>query len=181
LQRHDCRFRGKERAFARLRHTQVQGTIRQARSRCCARMGRPRGVDCFCCAAGRSPARRALLLSSCYFGKTTDRGFAGLTPSVESVGRFRFGYGAANSSPVILVFNRGKYSTRICGHRGKPWIFPKTRLVCGAAESSCMDFCRSECSVDNRADNRPHNRPNNRTDNRRDNRYRGPCSAASSL
>ena len=101
--------------------------------------GRPcraRGVDCRDCEAGRIPARRALLLSSCYFGKKADRRFAALTPSLESVRRFRLACGAAKSSPVILVFNRGEYPRRVCGHRGKPWIFRKPRFMCAAAESS---------------------------------------------
>jgi hypothetical protein len=82
LQRHLGCFPGVEfahgrdiafgRDAGRHRHTPAQGTIRQTRGGRRARTGCARGVDCGGCEAAHVPARRALLLSSCYFGKRAD-------------------------------------------------------------------------------------------------------------
>jgi hypothetical protein len=117
----------------------------------CARSCCLRGVDFCDCEAERIPARRALLLSSCYPGKKAERRFVPLGSPIAPIGKFDSCAVQRSAPPVILVFNRGEYPTRICGHRGKAWIFRKTCLVCGAAESS----------RGGRAENRANNSANN--------------------
>jgi len=97
---------------------------------------RARGVDCCGCEAGCIPARRALLLFSCYSGKRADRRFAPLCPFVESVGKISFCAVQRDASPVICLFNRGNPPTRNRTFPGKPWIFRKAWLLCDAAESA---------------------------------------------
>jgi len=129
-----CVFAGSAdgRDTGRYRHRLEDGTIGHARGG--ARTCRAWGVDCSGC--GAAPARRALLLSSCYFGEEAERRFAPPGPRAESAGKFASCAAQRKASPVICLFNRGNSPTRIRAFPGRPRIFRKTWRVCGASESS---------------------------------------------